>query len=131
LKAEVRKEAGRNATQFRQGIRLFRIATIFWVGIPLLIEIVSLGVNWIGYALWAISVSFGLYKFGKIIGWIRPSKRQLKQEEEMQRLRHYAYHCDRNPMGFQRLKSENLERDAMEETQNEFNSLTPAPRAAG
>jgi hypothetical protein len=122
-KAQVRQQVEEKAAQFRRGLRLFRIASVFWVGIPLLIEIVSLGVNWIGYALWSISVSIGLFKFAKVIGWIRPSQRQIATDEEMRKMKHYFYHCERNPAGFERLKIENFERDALQETQNEFDSL--------
>lgn len=131
LKAEVRSGAEKEALQLRRGIRLFRIASIFWVGIPLLIEVVSLGIGWIGYVLWTISVSVGSYEFAKTIGWIGRSKRQIERDEEMRKMRHYAFHCEINPAGFERLKIENFERDAMEETRKEFNSLPPTSRVAG
>ena len=111
LKAAARREANEKAIQLRRGIRLFRIATVFWVGIPLMIDIISLGIDWIGYALWSISVSIGLYEFARVLGWIKPSKHRLAKEEEMRKMRHYYYHCEKNPAGFERLRTENLERD--------------------
>jgi hypothetical protein len=130
FKSLFRKQADEKAIQLRNGMRLFRIASIFWVGIPLSVEIISLGVNWIGYALWSLSVSIGLFKFARVLGWIKPSKRQLAKDEEAQQMRHYYYHCERNPNAFERLRNENFEREAIEDTRQEFKSLLPAKRAA-
>jgi hypothetical protein len=72
-----------------------------------------------------------LYKFAKVLGWIKPSKRQLEKDEEMRRMRHYFYHCERNPSAFTQLKIENFERDAIDDTNKELASLSRAKRAAG
>jgi hypothetical protein len=130
LKEAVRRGADRNAIQLRRGLRLFRIAAVFLVAIPLAVNILSLGINWIGYALWSISVSVGLFKFAKALGWIKPSARQLAKDEEMRKMKHYYYHCEQNPIGFGRLRAENFERDAVQKTRQEFESLSSTARAA-
>ncbi len=38
-------------------------------------------------------------------------------------MRHYFYHCERNPEGFARLKVENFEREAKEQTLKEAEAL--------
>ena len=85
----------------------------------MLIEIIGLGVAWVGYVLSGISISTGLYKVAKHFGWIKPSKRRLEKDEESQKKEHYFYHCERNPAGFNRLKIENFQRDAIERTRKE------------
>jgi hypothetical protein len=110
---DVRLEAYRNARSTGRAIRLI---VFLVVGVPVLIEIVSLGIGWIGYALSAISISVGLYKLGKAMEWIKPSKREQMKAEENLKMGHYFYHCERNPDGFNRLKIENFERESIERT---------------
>jgi len=129
-KSLVRHEADQKARRLKLGLQIFRIISIFGVGIPLLIEIISLGVAWIGYVLATISISTGAFKLGKVFRWIKPSKRQLAKDEEVRKMRHYFYHCERNPNGFNRLKIENFERQSVGETQKEFHSLPPTRKAS-
>jgi hypothetical protein len=126
----VRQQVDQKARGLKLGLQIFRIISIFGVGIPLLIEIISLGVAWIGYVLATISISAGAFKLGKVLGWIKPSKRQLVKDKEMQKMRHYFYHCELNPIAFNQLKIENFERQSIEETQKEFSSLPPSRKAS-
>lgn len=119
LQEEVRLKAER---EWRT-IRAVRFIFFFIVVVPVLIEIVGLGVHWLGHILSAISISVGLYKVAKRIGWIKPSKRQREKAEEDLKKGHYFYHCERNPVGFNRLKAENFEREAIERTRKEAEAL--------
>lgn len=110
---DVRLEAYRNA---RSTGRAIRFIVFLVVGVPVLIEIVSLGISWIGYALSVISISVGLYKLGKSMGWIKPGKNEQMKAEEKLKKEHYFYHCERNPDAFNRLKIENIERESIERT---------------
>lgn len=114
--ADVRIDAYRKAIATGRAVRLFMFLV---VGVPVLIEIVSLGVDWIGYLLSIISISIGLYKFGKTMGWIKPSRREKEKAEKDLKMSHYYYHCERNPDGFNRLKIENFERETIENTLQE------------
>jgi hypothetical protein len=113
---DVRLEAYRNA---RSTGRAIRIIVFLVVGVPVLIEIVSTGVDWIRYALSGISISVGLYKLGKAMGWIKPSKREQIKTEKNLKMEHYFYHCEKNPDAFNRLKIENFERGTIERTNEE------------
>lgn len=114
--ADVQTKAYREAKATGRAVRLFMF---FVVGVPVLIEIVSLGVEWIGYLLSIISIAIGLYKFGKAMGWIRPSKREMEKAGTELKMSHCYYHCEKNPDAFNRLKVENFERETIENTLRE------------
>ena len=120
LKSQVRKDAYDQARKTGRGIR---IAVFLLVGVPILIELISLGVNWLGYLLSAVSIALGLYKLGKAMGWWKPLARELEEAEKERKMKHYYYHCELNPEGFNQLKSENHEREAMLRTHEESQRL--------
>jgi hypothetical protein len=91
----------------------------FIVAVPVLIELVGLGVPWLGHVLEFISISGGLLHVSRTMGWLKPSKRKKERAAEEQRMKHYFYHCERNPAGFARLKRENFERELAEKTKAE------------
>ncbi len=103
--------------------RSARIIIFLLVGVPVLIEMVSLDVAWLGHVLAGISISVGLYKLGKAMGWLKPTQREKEKAEKELRMRHYFYHCERNPEGFNRLKIENFEREAIRRTHEEADAL--------
>lgn len=121
---DVRTEAIRKA---RVEGKLFRTIIFFVVIVPVFIEIISLGVDWLGYFLAAGSIGVGLYKAAKILGWLKPTQRENEESERDLRMKHYYYHCERNPEGFDRLKIENFERDAIELTRKEAEALLKSP----
>lgn len=120
LRSQVRREALNHARTMGRGIR---VAVFFLVGVPLLIEIVSLGIDWLGYLLAAIGVSVGIYKLGKTMSWWKPTKREQEDDEMDRKSKHYYYHCELNPEGFNRLRNENFEREAIQRTQEESEQL--------
>lgn len=120
LQEDVRKKVLREVRVTGRVIRLF---VFFVFVVPVLIEIVSLGVDWLGYILSGISISIGIYKTIKALGWLKPSQREKREAEKDLKMRHYYYHCERNPNGFNRLKIENFEREAIEGTRKEAEEL--------
>lgn len=120
LQEEVRQKAQSEA---RITGRVLRLIVLFVVVVPVLIEIISLGVNWLGYVLSAISISIGVYKTAKALGWLKASQREKQEAEKNLKMSHYFYHCERNPEGFNRLKIENFEREAIERTQKEAGAI--------
>lgn len=100
-----------------------RIAIILLVGVPVLIELASLGVTWLGHVLAGISISVGLYELGKAMGWLKPTRRDGEKAEKDHRMKHYFYHCEQNPEGFNRLKIENFERETIKHTHEEADAL--------
>jgi hypothetical protein len=124
MQKDVRTEAMRKAQV--EG-RLFRTIIFFVVIVPVLIEIISLGIDWLGYLLAAGSIVVGLYKAAKILGWLQPTQREKEKSERNLRMNHYFYHCERNPEGFNRLMIENFKQDAIEQTRKEAEALLKNP----
>jgi len=54
---------------------------------------------------------------------LKPSQREKQEAERNLKMSHYFYHCERNPEGFNRLKIENFEREAIEGTRKEAEEL--------
>lgn len=103
--------------------RIIRLIVLLVVGVPLLIQIVSLGIDWIGYVLSGLSISAGLYKLFKAMGWIRPSKQEQLEADKKSKMEHYFFHCEKNPEAFSRLKIDNFEREAIERTRRESEAI--------
>ncbi|PYL74516.1 MAG: hypothetical protein DMF26_10705 [Verrucomicrobia bacterium] len=117
---EVRNQARAKAKTLKRAATLI---SVFIIGIPLAVEILSFGITWIGYVVAGVSILVGLYKTAKTFSWIKPSERQKRVAEKRQKMEHYFYHCERNPEGFMRLKVENFERETMEENIAESHAI--------
>jgi hypothetical protein len=111
---EVKRAVDLKYSNIRRGLQIINVAFFFILVVPILIEVVSLGVQWIGWIISAISISTGLFKLGKQMGWLKPSKKKKEEEEKERKMEHYYYHCERNPDGFNRLKIENFKRESNE-----------------
>lgn len=117
---EVRRNALRDAKARGAATRLIVLLVI---GFPVLIELVSLGVAWLGHVMAAISILVGLRKLGRAMGWLKRSEKEKTEAEKQLKMNHYFYHCERNIETFHRLKAENFERDAVEETRKEAEAI--------
>jgi hypothetical protein len=120
LQEEVRRKALRETRMLG---RSASIALFLIVGVPVLIEIVSLGVAWLGGVLAGISISVGLYKLGKAMGWIKPTQRDKEKADKDLKMKHYFYHCEQNPEGFKRLMIENLGRETIRRNHDEADTI--------
>jgi hypothetical protein len=54
---------------------------------------------------------------------VKLTQREKEKAEKDLRMRHYYYHCEQNPEGFNRLKIENFERDAIKQTHLEAEEI--------
>lgn len=125
VQKEVREQALREA---RTTGRVIRLIVFFTVVVPVLIEVISVGVTWLKHILEAISILTGLYKAGKAMGWLKRSQRDEQKAEKELKMNHYFYHCERNPEAFNRLKVENFEREAIERTRDEAETIRKSAR---
>jgi hypothetical protein len=123
LRREVELAAEEKNRQFRKALLIVKSGFIFVAAVPLLIEMVSWGIAWVGYLLQAVSVITGGYKIGRAAGWIPQTSAAKAKAEKMRKMEHYFYHCEKNPEGFLRLKVQNFERDAKEGTAKEAAAL--------
>jgi hypothetical protein len=96
---------------------------VFTVVVPVLIELISMGFEWLGYLLGVLSIGKGCYEISKAFGWIKPSRREKEKAEKKSNMEHYYYHCQRNPEAFLRLKMENLENETVSRVQSEDAAL--------
>jgi hypothetical protein len=113
------------ARSFRTGRRLITVWLIVWLAaIPAGWAILQwAGPRWLGVGVLIYSLFKALQQVLKLIGVWRPSRRERESEEKRKRMEEYYLECERNPEGFERLKLENLEREAREQTQNEARVL--------
>jgi hypothetical protein len=113
---DVKNNADKYIKERRQQNITLKIIFVLWLAIiPATVAIFEyFGPRWLetlvlSYTLWKA------YRAGrKLLGHYKPSKREQEKAEEEQKKRHYYYHCERNPAGFLRLKSENFNADARE-----------------
>jgi hypothetical protein len=80
-----------------------------WVLIPLFIAIVGFANFWVGLLLFIISLAKIAVEYVKLFGnadkWIPGHKERMEKERKM---KHYYYHCEKNPDGFRKIFIENL-----------------------
>lgn len=118
--SDMRKKALR---EMRLQARALRVFLMLVVGVPVLLELVALGVVWLGHLLAAVSIAAGIWKFAKTMGWRKPTDSEKKESEKRSRMEHYYYHCERNPDAFARLRAETFRRDAIEGTRRQAEEL--------
>lgn len=119
LRKDVREAAARKNRKLQTGFRIFRALIVFVAVFRVVIEIISSWLSWLGHFLQAISILTGASKVGKALGWLKESEAKKQEAEKKRKMEHYYYHCERDPMGFERLKLENFEREAAERTREE------------
>lgn len=119
-KEKVQEEAERQARSTR---RFARLLLLYFLGGPLLFNVLSLGIDWLGLLASMVSIFIGLYRFAQAFGWVKPSKRQKEKSDRERRMRHYYYHCEKNPAGFKKLMLENFERDELELNRRQVEAL--------
>jgi hypothetical protein len=121
---QTRQEAEAHARQMRIG---WAIVFVWVAVVPAVWAIFEwAGPAWVGVLLLGYSLWQALANALKLLGKWRESPKELKAREELRRMQHHHYHCERNPEGFMRLKLENFEREERERIQNEAKALKPS-----
>lgn len=105
------------------GLRGAALIVFLIVVVPLAIEVAPLGLEWFGYVVSGISILVALYKAMKTFDMLPRSDRERAADETSPRMEHYYLHCERNPGGFDCLKMENFESDAIERTRAEARAI--------
>ena len=123
--AEVTSEARGKLFEQKRRNRLLKVILTLWLAvIPAGYAVFEfLGPIWLGL----IGLSFVLYKAlrtsFRIWNLSKASGKEERGNEKRSRMEHYFYHCERNPEGFMRLKSENFRDDARERVRQEAEEL--------
>lgn len=120
LASEVLEKATR---EMHRRIRAANVILFFFVVVPVLIEIVALGIDWLGHVMAATSIGIGCYKAAKTFGWLKRSARDEEKAAENLRMRHHHYHCEKNPAAFEKLRAENFVREAEERVRRDAEAL--------
>jgi hypothetical protein len=126
--SQVKADADKYVQERRQQNFVLKLILLIWVCvIPATWAIVQyLGPEWLGlvvliYSLWQIWRTWM-----KMSGRAKPSQAELEKAEKERKMAHYYYHCERNPIGFERLKAENFEKSISERTRKEAEELAEA-----
>lgn len=110
---ERRSKALASANWLRRGII---IVALWGLAVPVTVALFGLANPVLGYVVIACSVSKAIYEATQTLGYVKRSEREIQKDAEALRMRHHHYHCERNPEEFLRLKLENFEREARDET---------------
>lgn len=108
-----------------KSMKRFKILLVFWaVFVPLIISILEFfSPEWIG----VLALGYSFYKAYKqwriMTGRDEKSEKEKAKEEEEHAMRHHHYHCELNPEGFLKLKSENLKFYLAQEVQNKYSEI--------
>lgn len=123
--ADMAEQATQNAKQLRRSRRMLKAMLVFWGAVmPASVAIIGWAVGW-AVPFWGLVVlAYSLLR-ALLAGYrlFKPSARDKELSREQQEIRHFVYHCRRNPDGFLRLKAENFEQDIREQTRKDAESL--------
>lgn len=117
---EIRAAADKHFAALRMG---WWIVFMWAVVVPLMVAVLE----WWSDLLGLVVLIYAFVKAGiqalRLTGHLPQSKRVRDREAEESKMRHYAYHCERNPEAFERLKFENFKRETIEKTRAEAAAL--------
>lgn len=124
IKADLQQKA--------RGTRLFvRLIFLWTVILPATVAVVEFyAPQWLAIFVFLYGLSKIAIKGLRMKGIIKKLKSELAKEEEIRRMKHHHYHCERNPEGFLRLKLENFKRMAADEVKKEAESVRNKNRIA-
>ena len=117
---DIAEQQAKRAKQNRIGWAI----VFFWaVVVPAIIAILG----WASPFVSALALIFSLYKAWdkgmKLSGKRKKSERDKEKTEKEKLMKHFYYHCIRNPQGFMKLKQENYAREAKDSIRQEVDKL--------
>lgn len=123
--AEVKSEARDRLLEQKRQNRLLRIFLTLWLAVIPAGYVVFefFGPEWLGliglvFVVWkALKTSLRMWNLTKASGI------EEKEREKRTKMEHYFYHCERNPEGFFRLKTENFREEARERVREEAKDM--------
>lgn len=117
----------------RRQLRLGLIVVFLWlVVLPAVWAVFELiGPRWVAFLVMVFALWKATVKALKLLGKWRESPREKRKREEDLKMRHYFYHCERNPEGFERLKAENFRRETELDIEKQAKELKMDGRKRG
>ena len=113
-KADVAAKSAAWVRQRQREVLTWRVIFFAWVAVlPASYAVFEFfGPEWFG----AIVLAYVLWKTGRagqrVLGHAKRSRAEEERAEKERKMKHYFYHCERNPKGFLHLEIENLNEDA-------------------
>lgn len=118
---DIEKESETWIKDKRRIVKFVDTTLILW----LIISVVIAFLGWRSLLVGTTAFIYSLYRtirrFLKLKGC--KTKREKDDQENMRKMNHYYYHCERNPKGFRRLIAENFEEDEKERIKKERESI--------
>lgn len=117
---EIRAAADKHFATLRLG---WWLVFVWAVVVPLMVAVLEWWSDLLGLVVLTYAFVKAAIQALCLTGHLPRSKREREKEAEESKMRHYTYHCERNPEAFERLKLENFEREAIEKTKAEAAAL--------
>lgn len=123
--AEVKSEARDKLLEQKRQHRSLKIFLTLWLAVIPAGYVVFkfFGPEWLGliglvFVVWkAVRTSLRIWNLTEASG------KEEKERDKRSKMEHYFYHCERNPEGFLRLKSENFREDARQRVREEARDM--------
>jgi hypothetical protein len=124
-KADIKAASDKKLAVLGKQIRTLKIfLVVWWVIVPIATATLEyFAPSWLTLLIYVYSFWTGYRTWRKLSGRKKPSKREIEKAEKERKMQHYYHHCERNPMGFARLKVENFEEDAREDIKKEASQI--------
>lgn len=126
--SEVQEAVTKDAKIKSYGNRIWTVATVFWfVIIPAGYAVFEFfGPEYIGVLALIYALGKLMHELLKLTGKLPMSPNEKKKSEKERKMQHYYFHCEQNPDGFLKLKSENLSREIRQNRKDEHARIRDA-----
>ena len=116
---ELEQEKEAKIKEKRKIKKFLDFTLICWLGVLAIISYLGWQSYWVG----ALAFIYSLYKIIRRVIRLKGirTKKEKEEAETKRKMRHYYYHCERNPIGFQRLRAKNIEEDEKKKIKEEQN----------
>jgi len=108
-----------------KGVRILKVMLILWLAVlPAGWAVfITLGPAWVGGAIFVYTLWKSFNIACRIWGGKAPTNKAGREAEIARKKDHYYYHCERNPVGFEKLRTENFAEDLKKENLKEFDTI--------
>ncbi len=117
---EIQAEAQKHITTLKVG---WWIVFLWAVVVPLGVAVLEWWSDLLGLVVLAYAFFKAAVEALRLTGHLPKSERERQKEAEDLKMRHYYYHCERNPESFERLKADNFRREEIERTKSQAAAL--------
>ncbi|MEM9914327.1 MAG: hypothetical protein AAF911_05145 [Planctomycetota bacterium] len=114
---ESQQELVEKAVDRARKAKRFRLILFAWlVVVPVVWALLEWSSEILGLLVLAFVILKAIIQSLRLFGLLPKTQRQLEKENREMKMKHYFYHCEKNPKAFERLKLENFKKEAIEDT---------------